>query len=86
MLKTIAVTTEEFHFLSIVGKILSRIIFKRIDLHIADNVLPKSQCGFRSGQKTVDMIFTIRQLQGKCQEQCKDLFQVFINLTRPLTQ
>ena len=68
--------------LSVVGKILSRIIFKRINLHIADNVLPESQCGFRSGRGTVDMIFTIRQLQEKCQEQCKDLFQVFIDLNR----
>ena len=33
--------------LSVVGKILSRIIFKRINLHIADDVLPESQCGFR---------------------------------------
>ena len=28
------------------------------------------------------MIFTIRQLQEKCQEQCRDLFQVFIDLTK----
>ena len=28
------------------------------------------------------MIFTIRQLQGKCQEQCRDLLQVFIDLTK----
>ena len=68
--------------LSVVGKILSRIIFKRINLHIADNVLPESQCGFRSGRGTVDVIFTIRQLQEKCQEQCRDLFQVFIDLTK----
>ena len=61
--------------LSVVGKI--RIIFKRINLHIADNVLPESQCGFRSGRGTVDMIFTIRQLQEKCQKECRDLFQVF---------
>ena len=69
-------------FLSVVVKILSRIIFRRINLHIADNVLPEFQCGFRSGRGTVDMIFTIRQLQEKCQEQCKDLFQVFIDFTK----
>ena len=68
--------------LSVVGKILTRIIFKRINLHIADNVLPESQCGFKSGRGTVDMIFTIRQLQEKCQEQCRDFFQVFIDLTK----
>ena len=64
------------------GKILSRIIFKRINLSIADNVLPESQCVFRSGRGTVSMIFTIRQLQEKCQKQRKDLFQVFIDLTK----
>ena len=64
------------------GKILSRIIFKRINLHIVDNVLPESQGGFRNGRGTVDMIFTIRQLQEKCQEQRRDLFQVFNDLTK----
>ena len=68
--------------LSVVGKILSNIIFKRINLHIADNVLPKSQCGFRNGRGTVDMIFTIRQLQEKSQKQCRDLFHLFIDLTK----
>ena len=28
------------------------------------------------------MIFTIRQLQEKCQEQCRDFFQEFIDLTK----
>ena len=68
--------------LSVVGKILSRIIFKRINLYVADNVLPESQCGFRSSRRTVDMIFTIRQLQEKCQKQRRNLFQVFIDLTK----
>ena len=71
-------------FLSVVGEILSRIIFKKINLHIVDNVLPEFQCGFRSGRGTVDMIFTTRQLQEKCQEQCRDFFQVFIDLTKAL--
>ena len=64
--------------LSFEGKILSRIIFRRINLHIADNVLPESQCELRSGRRTVDMIFTIRQQQGAAQR----FFQVFIDLTK----
>ena len=44
--------------------------------------MPETQCGFRSGQRTVDMIFTIRQLQEKCQKQRKDLFQVFNDFTK----
>ena len=58
------------------------IVFKIINLHIADNVFPESQCGFRSSRRTVDMIFTIRHLQEKCLEQRKDLFEVFIDLTK----
>jgi len=40
---------------------------------ILDNVLPESQCGFRSGRGTADMIFTARLLQQKAREQHSDL-------------
>lgn len=43
--------------LSIAGKILARVL------------LPESQCGFRAGRGTADMIFVARQLQEKCREQ-----------------
>ena len=50
--------------------------------HIADNVLPESQCGFRAGHGTTDMIFAMRQIQEKCREQNQDLYMVFIDLTK----
>ena len=40
------------------------------------------QCGFRSGRGTMDMIFTARQLQEKCREQQRELYVVFVDLTK----
>ena len=41
-----------------------------------------SQCGFRKDSGTIDMIFTARQLQEKCQEQNVDLYLSFVDLTK----
>jgi len=70
--------------LSIPGKILARIILNRLTKHVSDNnILPESQCGFRSGRGTMDMIFTAgQQLQEKCREQQRELYAVFIDLTK----
>lgn len=68
--------------LSIAGKILARVIFNRMTTHITSSILPESQCGFRSGRGTADMIFTARQLQEKCREQHKDLYMIFVDLTK----
>ena len=67
--------------LSITGKILSRILLNRMDQHISPAVLPESQCGFRSGRSTMDMIFCLRQTQEKCIEQNMPLYVVFIDFT-----
>ncbi len=64
------------------GKILAGVLLHRINKHIASNVLPESQCGFRANRGTADMIFTARQIQEKCREQCMDLYQVFIDLKK----
>ena len=44
--------------------------------------MPESQCGFRKNRGTADMIFAARQLQEKCQEQNKDLYILFVDLTK----
>ena len=54
--------------LSIAGKILARVLLNRLLNHLEKGLLPESQCGFRSGRGTVDMIFSAIQLQEKCQE------------------
>lgn len=67
--------------LSIIGKVLARIVLSRLQL-LANRVYPESQCGFRAGRSTIDMIFSLRQIQEKCQEQNQPLFIVFIDLTK----
>ena len=46
--------------LATVGKILSRVLLKRLGEHISQNVLPETQCGFRSGRSTMNMIFCLK--------------------------
>ena len=67
--------------LSIVGKVFARILLKRLQ-KLADRVYPESQCGFRAGRSTTDMIFSLRQLQEKCREQQQPLYMMFIDLTK----
>jgi len=38
--------------LSIAGKILARVLLKRLNAHLEREVLPESQCGFRAGRGT----------------------------------
>jgi endonuclease/exonuclease/phosphatase family metal-dependent hydrolase len=68
--------------LSVAGKIMARLILDRLTSHLSESILPDSQCGFRSGRGTVDMIFSARQIQEKCREQNMDLFIVFIDLVK----
>lgn len=49
---------------------------------LGDRVYPESQCGFRAHRSTVDMIFSLRQLQEKCREQYNPLCIDFIDLTK----
>ena len=69
--------------LSIASKVLARVLLNRLTEHVFSNdIIPDSQCGFRKGRGTSDMIFTIRQLQEKCREQLQELYMVFIDLTK----
>ena len=68
--------------LVIAGKILARVILNRFTDHISEAFLPDSQCGFRKGRGTNDMIFAARQLQEKCREQNMDLYFAFVDLTK----
>ena len=68
--------------LSIAGKILSRLILNRIMKHLVDDIYPESQCGFRAGRGTVDMIFSLHQVAEKVREKNEELYMVFIDLTK----
>ena len=69
--------------LSVAGKILAKILLNRLNAHLDQTgLIPESQCGFRKDRGTIDMIFTARQLQEKCQEQNVDLYMTFVDLTK----
>ena len=68
--------------LSVAGKMLARILLNRLTTHVSNTIIPESQCGFRSGRTTIDMIFTLRQVQEKCIEQNKSLYVVFIDFRK----
>ena len=68
--------------LSVAGKVLAKIMLTRLLEHVVVLVLPESQCGFRRGRSTIDMIFVARQLQEKGCEQHQDLYLAFVDLTK----
>ena len=68
--------------LSAAGKVLAKIMLTRLLEHVVDHVLPESQCGFRRGRSTIDMILVARQLQERCREQHHDLCMAFVDLTK----
>ena len=68
--------------LSVAGKILARVILRRLNDHVTDVVYSESQCGFRKGRGTTDMIFCLRQLQEKAREHKSPLYMAFIDLTK----
>ena len=69
--------------LPIAGKILARVLLNRLNEHLErSGLLPESQCGFKKNGGTIDMIFTSRQLQDKCQEQNVDLYMTCVDLTK----
>ena len=67
--------------LSIVGKVYARVLLARLQ-KLAERIYPESQCGFRAGRSTVDMVFSLRQLQEKSREQNLPLYIAFIDLTK----
>ena len=67
--------------LNIVEKVFARITLTRLQ-RLAERIYPESQCGFRSHRSTIDMIFSIRQIQEKCREQHMPLYIAFIDLTK----
>lgn len=59
----------------------ARILLTRLQI-LAARVYPESQCGFRTGRSTIDMIFSVHHLQEKYREQGKPLYLAFIDLTK----
>ena len=74
--------TRGISILSVADKVLAKIMFTCLLEHVNALLLPESQCGFRRGRSTIDMILVARQLQEKCREQHQDLYLAFVNLTK----
>ena len=70
------------YLLSVAGNVLVKIMLTRLLEHVVDLLLPESQCGFRRGHSTIDMIFVAQQLQEKCREQHQDLCLALVDLTK----
>ena len=70
-----------FSLLSIVGKAFAHVVLNRLQV-FAEHIYPKVQCGFRAGTLTIDMIFSLHQLQEKCHEQRQPLYISFIDLAK----
>ena len=68
--------------LSIAGKIFSRFMLYRLISDVTGDVIPESQSGFRAGRGTVDMIFSLRQIQEKCIKQQRPLYILFVDFTK----
>ena len=68
--------------LSVAGKILTKILQKRINTAIVEPNVAESQCDFRRGRGTADMIIAFRQIQEKCIQQHRNLLAFFIDLTK----
>ena len=60
--------------LGIVGKVSARVILIRLQ-KLAECIYPESQCGFRAERATIDMVFSLRQLQEKRREQQVPLYR-----------
>ena len=63
------------------GKVYARVLFVRLH-KLSERVYPEAQCGFRACRSTIDMIYSLRQLQEKFRKQNVQLFLVFFDLTK----
>ena len=71
--------SRDISLLSVAGKVLAKIMLTSLLDHVVDLVLPESQCEFRRGRSTIDMMFFARQLREKCREQHQDLYMAFVD-------
>ena len=68
MLYKVGYNHRSVSFLSTAGKILAKVILNCLNMHLDQaGHIPESQCGFRKDRGTMDMLFSVRQLQEKCQ-------------------
>ena len=64
--------------------VFARVILIRLQQKLAERIYPESQCqcDFRAERSTIDIVFSLRQLQEKYREQQMPLYIAFIDLTK----
>ena len=67
--------------LSVIGKALAKVLQTRLS-KLSESILPESQCGYRPDRGTIDMIFSLRQLQEKSREQRQPLYILYYDLIK----
>ena len=80
--KSVCGNSRGISLLVVAGKILAKILLARLIQHISESIMPETQCGFRQGRSTADMIFVSRQVLEKCREQHVDLHLGFVDLAK----
>ena len=68
---------------SVPGKVFSKILNGRLVRHFeSHDVLPETQCGFRAGRGTADMIFTLRMAIELARAKHIPLYVLFVDLMK----
>ena len=72
--------------LPVAGKILAKVPLNRLQ-PLSESIIPETQCGFRPGRDTTDMICSACQVQEICREQGRVTFAWHLStLPRRLTR
>ena len=67
------------------GKLFAEIIQRRLQ-KVVEDVMPDSQCSFRSGRGYIDMIFCARQLVEKSREHNTKTYMLSKTLEKRVTR
>ena len=68
-----------FFLFAVSGRVLAKMLSRRVAFNFGEKLRPESQCGFRPGRGTCHMMFVTGQLQEKCREQHVGLHMVFVD-------
>ena len=67
--------------LDAVRKAFASVVLNRLRF-LAERVYSKAQCEFEAERSTIDMVFSLRQLQERCHKQKRLFYIAFIDLTK----
>ena len=68
--------------LSTGGKVFRRILARRLLQYVVPHVVRETQCGFRPGHSTEDLILVICQLFEKVKEKNTTLYATFVDFSK----